>query len=380
METKVLSDLAAANFWNLREIKVYGSQSMINAHNTFDLLSGKDTRSIPMLSALHRDTLLSWPFDLYEQTTGHYVDRIRSEVNESTHAILDSMVRLGRKIRIMDFDVIAWSMWKDPAYRMAARDYQVCAKIIMQTVRHLNVQFFLRTLESYAQEPRSISYQLTEFLNSAACLEVAELDFIEYSNDRPTDEDDSGHASQVFEWNAVLIPDISDVFANVSWPRLREFRVQRCGLTAHAFNTFMQRHNDTMRVFEVYDLQMVPSEIGNGLIMANTDWQPAIDMSGPSFPGMTDERQIVLPNTDWQPVLETIAPIMSLQSAKVSYLYDDIERAKKLRIIGSVGDKRPLPYVKRHEEALRQWEEYGRRVSAYLQQGGTEPYPAWDGV
>lgn len=338
-------------FSNLKEVKIYGAP-MFPVHHIYNILAGEDDYRVPIESDLQLDTLLDYPWDPTELQVDQFVNAKRSDVAKSTLYMLKALGSTNTSLRSFHFGTFPWSMWLKTADIIYWPDYHPYTTRVMKSLKEFSADFYLLALGNYDPISASVPFQIAKFLNAARSVELIKVDFRDRQYFAETGEKFGPGHDRFRNWNPDNCPDVSQILERVWWPRLKEIRIGGCGLTEHAFLTFMERHSQTLRHLAVEHLRLIV---------------PPIPMQAPRQP------------SDWRPIIDAIAPRMSLETVELDRLYDEAQEVSIIRFIDSLED---LPesysvYVDAQGEATSEWRDYSHRVAAYLQSGGSGKYPEW---
>lgn len=336
---------AFARFSNLRDIKLYNCNDKLAVprfQDTFEEFEAQSQQCKPFITRLQRETLIAYPFDLSESDR-RYLESEHPIPEKSMFCILKILGTMEHKVQVINLEWVPWSFWHQSASPTYWPRYHHYIKDAFHGIQIMKVKFALLPLSDYDTEQLSIPHHISRFLSSATSLKIADLDF--FSGPLPLDEE--AFSDPICQWEHDWVADISSIFRGVHWPKLRELQVRRCGLTEHAFISFMKRHSGHLEVLNVDTLNLVKPMTGTGADVGMSNWQRAI---------------------------ETIAPCMSLEAVKIEHLQDDFQKASN-DIAREEYEK--IPFTFAPCEALIRWEEHGRRVSDYLRHRGSGPYPQW---
>ena len=338
--------VAFANLSNLREVKNYNVLSTIaitHPRDAHDAFKAESRRITPFVTRLQQETFLAYPFDLVENRD-RYVDQEHSVVAKSIFCILKVLGTSEHNVRVIDFANMPKSIWQQSSSMTYWPRYHTYTEKAFHDLRELRVQFSLLPLRDSDTDPLSIPFQISKFLCSATSLTTADLDFVDNRSFSMNEEEPS---SEIMGWGGSLVADVSTIFQRVWWPKLRELRIFRCGLTEHAFISFMKRHSDHLKILNVGTLNLVMPMTVTGVDVRTSNWQRAI---------------------------QRVAPCMSLDAVKIEYIQDAFQKACN-DIAREEYEK--IPFAISSLEALARWREHGRRVSDYLRHRGLGPYPQW---
>ena len=147
-------------FRNLNEVKLYGPQDIYCSPPAF---LDESKTSTPFLSRLQLDTYLSSPFDCTEWLQDHFVDPDYSQLAKSIYCILKALGRSGKPVRVLDLDIVPWSIWHETASTVYWRQYDASAKIALQSLQSLSARFQLSRSKDPNALSNSISLQISQF-------------------------------------------------------------------------------------------------------------------------------------------------------------------------------------------------------------------------
>lgn len=338
-------------FSKLQDVKIYGSSPLYPRHDTYKLLGGIDQYRYPFVSALQLDTLIQYPWDATEPYRYHFVNKDYSAVAKSTLDMLKALGSAKVNLRSFDFGTLPWSIWQKTADMVYWPEYHSYATKMMNSLKELTAEFFLLDLGNHDPLSASISFQITEFLNAARSVETVDVGFNDRQHFARTGEQCRIH-DRIPDWEEDNAADVSQILERVWWPNLKVIRLYGCGLTQHAFFTFMKRHSQTLRELVVGDLRLIV---------------------GPPIVGAQRQR------SDWRPIIEAIAPAMSLEKVCFGHLLDETQEARIIRFIECrENDPDQTRSVESYQyDAVMEWEDHSRCVADYLQRGGLGEYPEW---
>ena len=329
--------IAFTNFAKLRELKIYGCGDLYSPPlASYEAFVGRITEYVPIMTYLWGETLMRAPFDHSEYYQEHFADQEYSLVARSTFCILKTLSTTSKDLRVLDLDIVPWSIWHESAFLSYWPRYHTHTQIVMANVKILKARFFV------LQRDTSYSSRLTligRFLGSASSVKRVELDFVAADEFSKDDLD----SSEIINWADKWVADVSDTFERVRWPKLRELWLNRCGLTARGFVNFMTAHRQ-LSSFSAKGLKLVPSRAGHDAPTARTDWRK---------------------------VFELILPLVSFDIVDIKYLYDDVQKENN-----KIAASRSHQYYGPHE-AHKQWLQHCQLVSRFLEKRGLETYPQW---
>jgi len=309
--------LAARTLPNLQSAQSY--EMLYRPNNFFDALVDTEESPIPFLSRLQRATLLRDPFLDYGS---HRLEVTSSNTARPLGCLLSALSRPDGPSRVqrVAIDAIPWCFWQRDLDISYWDYYRFILPQALQSVRNMRLNFCLGDLGEYSPDPSSVLYQIVSFLSATPQVEVLKLTF--YNADNVT------HSGEFLSLNGRhRLPDVSEVFKQTTWPRLRWLKLGMCAMNEDAFVGFMRRHSQHLKTFKVRILEM------------------------------TD------PSRSWQRAIETIAPSMAMDTVRIKRLHD--EDFKQI-----VLEDREIGWGRRQGA-------YYAGVSEYLKLGGKRQYPIW---
>ena len=337
VNNNMLPEFLTGAFPNLDRIQIHGFPYGGAKVNVFEAYMNKDIEVIPVMTALSRDTLLSWPFKAYD----YYAWDSCSSMWYSPLSILGFLTTSENKLRSLDLDILPWCIGR-PSSKHRYWPFHSTSRIAFQDLTTLSAQFRTGLFGGHTARMVSVCCQIAKMLNCAVNLQTVELKFCCKGRQSPKDP-------RLMNWNPDRISDVSEIFDQIRWRKLKTLQLERCGFSEKAFVRFMKAHRTTLRTLRLTDLKMITSD---------TTSHPLVDDCL---------------GYDWQLAMEQIAPLMSLENVKLEGILDRVQKHRILQFVAWLdGHSHSLP-----SKAHRHWKIHGHDVAAYLQSGGKDVYPPW---
>ncbi|KAL8873005.1 MAG: hypothetical protein Q9174_001465 [Haloplaca sp. 1 TL-2023] len=339
VNSNMLPEVLTEAFPELERIQIQGFPSGGTNINIFEAHTNKDMKEIPVITALSRDTLLSRPF----LASRYYQRDLNSSMWYSPLSVLNFLTTAQNKLRSLHLDILPWCIWR-PSSKFRYWPFLSTISIAFQNLTNLSLILPMHLFNNGNERTTSASYQIAHMLNCAVNVQTVELVFSCVGiSQAPKD-------SRLKNWHPDRIPDISEIFKRVRWPKLEMLHFRNGGLSEKAFVRFMRAHRRTLRGLFLTDLKLITSD-----------------------PTTRDATADMYLGGDWRSAMEQVAPLMSLEKVEIEGLLDRVQRHRVLQFVAWLdGHSHSVP-----TKAHRYWKIYGHEVAAYLQSGGKDAYPPW---
>lgn len=217
-----------------------------------------------------------------------------------------------------------------------------CSANILGSLTRLNIQFRVAP-------GRIIQSSITSFLYSATQLTDLTIEF--KSSDRP---------SRISIQHGVGNParcesEVSEIFAQLSLPKLQRVEVYYGNIDRSTFVSFMMRHSSTLqslRMFSVYMTDSCKGDTYEACLSHPLAYAAYADVQ-------VDPLSPELPSSAWATAIRQIAPRMNLKDVKLWYLVDS-----------SVFLKMFKPYRELRNQGLRSLLLFMTRLEGFLMHKG----------
>ena len=235
---------------------------------------------VPVLSDMHRDTLLPEPF----------VDPFVSLQPGLARPLVSLLFGLGlsqRQVHAIDTGEIPWSFWEQDGLSVLQQEKQPLIHAAFRHLKHMRINILI---DAYGLKGRRQGRQgllpasITHFIGAAPRLRLLDLKFQWYGESYAWSRSDRANKE------ARTYPPAEQIFAALTFPSLAIFRLKFCTLTEETMIDFTERHAITLK------------EVCMSTVVLHNE-------AGRS--------------TSWERALKHIAPTLSLDCARLQRLRSD---------------------------------------------------------
>jgi len=313
---------------NLEDVMSIGSAFLVN-----EFMKGPQ----PILGPIFQETLLDSDYVL----GGDIVERKHGNPHA---ALIRAFHKSGKSMKYLVLDDIPWEFWEDYEHRALFRSLENKVAVAFSNLRSLTLMSWMGTMGRLSDGPNNAIARFIAFLSAAPRLESLQMDFqpINLQGEEYSDEDDT---------------ELTDIFAQMSWPNLQELLISECRADHDAFVGFMARHTGTLRYLRLWGIAL-------------TGKVSSASINFPVLQGQPGYPQSCSSGACWEHAIKFLAPIM----AQLSYVdlsgLDDEDLQQK-----SGG---PLAYGSHLEtEHYRFRNTWCAQVSAFMMFNGDWPFPVY---